>query len=813
MVAQRQIADGTVEIALGIARQVHRRAALSWQRRDGFAILGDHPEAGAQANRHRLQHAREIEREDADAHAQARQGLAVFLAELGELLLDGPAGQHAQTLAELEDHAAGAGRQFGGGARVHQFAEAEADSRLDPSRGALAHFFSLRAVEQVGGDGLDLGRQHVAGRQQPCDGATAPADAEQAVEDDLAVGTVHESLQAIGQILAQRAQGRAQHRLLIGLSFGCIRHKTKALDASEMLAFNDDFAGCGDCRVHFTLIAQSSYKQSRASIDKPLRQPLMQNVGKPVLDGAGAFLPVDGALNPVGTMRNIGPGANVRDACHQRVDVAVEVLQALHMALYPVFGQPLAALRQMPEKLRQQGRVLFRHRLAEVRNLADLPQQPDALGRVQARQKGRLCCQGLQSELVVLLAHALERGMRWVGVQRGDQRRHRAEVEIAVAPLQVAQRIEAMVLDRLDDIGIEAADAGRRAERAVVHVASGASGDLRQFAGAQRAGAAAVVFAQGSEPHMVHIHVEAHADRVGRHEVIHLARLEHVDLRVARARAHRSHDDRRAAALSADQFGDLVDFVRGEADDRGAARQARRLLRADIGEVGEARACDDVDVRQQPVQHRADRVRPQQHGLVQPARMQQPVGEEMAALRIGRHLHFVDRKEGDRPVDRHRLDGAYEIARARGRDLLLAGDQRDLGGALQLDDAVVVLARQQAQREADHARIVPEHALDREVGLAGVGGTEDGGQAAGGAGKRHGRHLRLQPRRKQGDRPAPELSPSRRVPACCSRSSDRGRSPAPARPCPGWVRCGRRGSSSSWPYRPSDRPARCGARC
>jgi hypothetical protein len=32
---------------------------------------------------------------------------------------------------------------------------------------------------------------------------------------------------------------------------------------------------------------------------------------------------------------------------------------------------------------------------------------------------------------------------------------------------------------------------------------------------------------------------------------------------------------------------------------------------------------------------------------------------------IGRHLHFVDREERHRPVERHRFDGADEIARTR----------------------------------------------------------------------------------------------------------------------------------------------------
>ena len=46
--------------------------------------------------------------------------------------------------------------------------------------------------------------------------------------------------------------------------------------------------------------------------------------------------------------------------------------------------------------------------------------------------------------------------------------------------------------------------------------------------------------------------------------------------------------------------------------------------------------------------------------------------------------------------------------------------------ALHRDDPVVDLARQQPQRKADDARRMAAHPLDREVGLAGVGGPENG---------------------------------------------------------------------------------------
>ena len=110
--------------------------------------------------------------------------------------------------------------------------------------------------------------------------------------------------------------------------------------------------------------------------------------------------------------------------------------------------------------------------------------------------------------------------------------------------------------------------------------------------------------------------------------------------------------------------------------------------------------------------------------------MEQAVGEDVAALAVGGKLDFVDGDEIRLEVERHRLDGA-DIEARRGRlDLLFAGDQRDLGGADARDDLVVDLARQQPQRQADDADVMREHALDGEMGLAGIGRPEHGGDAA-----------------------------------------------------------------------------------
>ncbi len=226
---------------------------------------------------------------------------------------------------------------------------------------------------------------------------------------------------------------------------------------------------------------------------------------------------------------------------------------------------------------------------------------------------------------------------------------------------------------------------------------------------------------------MRHVHVQPHADRVGGDEVVDLARLEHRDLRVAGARGERAHHHRRAAAQPPQHLGDGVHLLGAERDDRRALGQAADLLGAGIGQGREARPADDLRLGHQRLDHRPQRLRPQEHRLLAPARAQQPVGEDVAALRIGAELRLVQRQERHVPVERHALGGAQDIARARRPDLLLAGDQRHLVRALDRHHPVVHLARQQAQREADDAAGMAAQPLDRQVRLARVGRAEDRG--------------------------------------------------------------------------------------
>ena len=117
----------------------------------------------------------------------------------------------------------------------------------------------------------------------------------------------------------------------------------------------------------------------------------------------------------------------------------------------------------------------------------------------------------------------------------------------------------------------------------------------------------------------------------------------------------------------------------------------------------------------------------------------------MAPVEIRGELDFVDGDEIHREVAGHGLDGGDPVARVARLDLLLACDERHSPHARLLDDLVIDLARQQPQGQADDAAGILQHALDGDVGLAGIGRPQ------------HGRHAPATLRRVQGGRRESEI--------------------------------------------------------
>ena len=128
----------------------------------------------------------------------------------------------------------------------------------------------------------------------------------------------------------------------------------------------------------------------------------------------------------------------------------------------------------------------------------------------------------------------------------------------------------------------------------------------------------------------------------------------------------------------------------------------------------------------------AHRIGAEEHGFLFAARVEQPVGENVAALGVGAKLDFVDRQECGAEVHRHGFHGADEILGVRRNDFFFAGDESGEARSLQPHHLVIDLARQKTQRQADHAGLMRQHPLYGEMRLAGVSGAEDGGDPAAG---------------------------------------------------------------------------------
>ena len=94
-----------------------------------------------------------------------------------------------------------------------------------------------------------------------------------------------------------------------------------------------------------------------------------------------------------------------------------------------------------------------------------------------------------------------------------------------------------MRLNRLNLFFVKRPGLARHAKGAVFGVPSRTARDLADLLHIQHPHAAPIELGGRGKGHVFDIQVQTHADRIGRHQIIHLAVLIHRDLRIARARA------------------------------------------------------------------------------------------------------------------------------------------------------------------------------------------------------------------------------------------------------------------------------------
>src|SRR5262249_11856720 len=139
----------------------------------------------------------------------------------------------------------------------------------------------------------------------------------------------------------------------------------------------------------------------------------VQRIGQPILEAAGALLPLSRILDPVAAMRDIGPGTDVRDARHQRIYIAVDPVKARHLPGNPCGRKPLLRSGKMQEAMGEQPRMAFGDDLAKIGDLAHLPQQSNRTRMRSQFADLAIAGEGPESAVVVRLAGLDEPRYGW----------------------------------------------------------------------------------------------------------------------------------------------------------------------------------------------------------------------------------------------------------------------------------------------------------------------------------------------------------------------------------------------------------------
>ena len=245
----------------------------------------------------------------------------------------------------------------------------------------------------------------------------------------------------------QRLLRGGLHRLGVLAAGRLVGGEAETLQFADMMPFDEHCAGGADFGFGHRILSQAPHEHGSPAVYEPFRQPLVQRIRQSVLDLARFFLPVCRIGKPAGTVGHEGPGADLRDAVRQRVDVAVGGIGAPHLLGHVVFVD-MAVADEIGEHRGDQVGMLGRRDLAVVGQRAGLPQQRDALAAIVARSRisgSRASC---SSACASTAGSARVRPSIGAGVS--IERRSASRLEKSKrrgAPLQHLHRVEIMALD------------------------------------------------------------------------------------------------------------------------------------------------------------------------------------------------------------------------------------------------------------------------------------------------------------------------------------------------------------------------------
>jgi hypothetical protein len=205
------------------------------------------------------------------------------------------------------------------------------------------------------------------------------------------------------------------------------------------------------------LAADIAHQHGGAPVHEALSQSFVQRVGELLLDRAGALRHLVRADQPVDAMGDIGPGAHAGDPVGKRVDVALTLSSRATSAAYQACGmRPLPSVRMRVDAGNEAGMVIGAG-FAEVGKTACRPEPADRLRADSPGAHFRILGEALEHREVDGFGSGAKAGSVRTQFERADERVEAAKLGIAFAPVEVIERGEAVLLDRLDLLGAELA--------------------------------------------------------------------------------------------------------------------------------------------------------------------------------------------------------------------------------------------------------------------------------------------------------------------------------------------------------------------
>ena len=235
---------------------------------------------------------------------------------------------------------------------------------------------------------MSRGLQRIVALGEPGDRRALPAQRAVGGEDEVGIGGGRHLLGALGDLAGERLLGRGAERLGVRPVGVGVRREAEAVEAADMLAFDQHVAGRRDLGFEHRVLFQPPHQHAGPPVDEAARSGAhaAHRTDDPL---SRASAPANGAgsrsqLRPVGGK---GPGADVGDAVGEGVDVAVGAVGIGDLAARTSRRRSTPSRARKPKSVVDQLGVVGRRDLAVVGDLADVPEQRDALAAVGERAR------------------------------------------------------------------------------------------------------------------------------------------------------------------------------------------------------------------------------------------------------------------------------------------------------------------------------------------------------------------------------------------------------------------------------------------